>query len=324
VARSATKKRSGPSRPQPTRGKGKASQRRAANRRRSLPWYRRLDATSMLVAAAVIGLIGFALLSRGGTSEQGSPTTPVVGGDLHSLVVDPADPSILYAGGHEAVSVSRDGGKTWTKVQSLDNADAMGWAFTDDAILVGGHPGISVSTDGGKTFEARNEGLPSTDVHALGAGTDVIYAGLAGVGTSASTDGGESWEMRSDQVGGAFMGRIQVDPSDDEHLIAPDMGAGAVESTDGGRKWDALGGIQGAMWVSWDARDTDHIIVTGQGAAAESTDGGQSWEPLETPEGASIIEFSPHDSEVLFAAVLEAPEASIYVSGDGGKTWTRP
>jgi hypothetical protein len=97
-----------------------------------------------------------------------------------------------------------------------------------------------------------------------------------------------------------------------------------MESTDGGRTWEALGGIPGAMWVSWDVRDTDHIIATGQGSAAVSTDRGQSWKPLEIPEGVSIVEFSPHESQVLFAAVLEAPEASVYVSKDGGDTWTRP
>jgi photosystem II stability/assembly factor-like uncharacterized protein len=200
----------------------------------------------------------------------------------------------------------------------------MGWAFTGDAILVGGHPGLSVSTDGGETFEQRNDGLPSTDVHALGAGEEVIYAGLAGVGTFASTDAGQSWEARSEEVGGAFMGRIQVDPSDDAHLLAPDMQGGAMETTDGGRTWESLGGVQGAMWVSWDRNDIDHMIATTQGSAAMSTDGGATWEPLEIPEGASIVEFSPHNPEVLFAAVLEAPEASVYVSRDGGDTWTRP
>ena len=120
------------------------------------------------------------------------------------------------------------------------------------------------------------------------------------------------------------MGRIQVDLSNDEHLLAPDMGGGAMESTDGGRTWESLGGVQGAMWVSWDENDTDHMIVTTQGSGAVSTDGGATWEALEIPMGASIVEFSSDAPGVLFAAVLEAPEASVYVSRDGGATWVRP
>ena len=277
----------------------------------------------MLTALAIV-----VIALRSGQIDAPAPgvpgSKPVVGDDLHSLVIDPGDPDTLYIGSHQGVSVSTDGGGTWEVVETLNGADAMGWAFTDDLLLVGGHPGISVSSDGGVTFEARNGGLPATDVHALGAGKDVIYAGLAGVGTFASTDGGQSWEMRSNQVGGAFMGRIQVEPSDDDHLLAPDMGGGAMESTDGGRTWEALGGLPGAMWVSWDERNNDHIIVTGQGSAAASTDGGESWAPFEVPEGASIVEFSPHEPKVLFAAALEAPEASVYVSDDGGNTWARP
>ncbi len=318
MAKTATRsKRKGPTKPQ-----RKAEKRRHAR----TPWYRSVGVAVWLVAAAVAAIVGASVLS--GNEDRGAPaepvSRPVVGQDLHSLVVDPEDPNTLYIGSHSGVSVSTDGGKTWAAEPSLDGADAMGWAFTDDLILVGGHPGLSVSTDGGATFESRNEGLPSTDVHALGAGREVIYAGLAGVGTFASTDGGQTWEMRSKEMGGAFMGRIHVDPADDDHILAPDMQAGAVESTDGGRTWEALGGVQGAMWVSWNGNDTDHIVVTAQGSAAESTDSGQSWQPLEIPEGASIVEFSPQDLEVLYAAVLEAPEASVYVSEDGGETWARP
>lgn len=290
------------------------------------PWYAKYTWLPWVVGLGALAFVLFALRSGepGAPAPRAPVANPVVGADLHSLVVDPSDPDTIYIGSHQGVSTSTDGGKTWEVVESLNGADAMGWAFTDDAILIGGHPGISVSTDGGVTFEQRNAGLPSTDVHALGAGDDVIYAGLAGVGTLASTDGGQSWEVRSEEVGGAFMGRIHVDPSDGEHLIAPDMLGGAMESTDGGRTWKALGGVQGAMWVSWEESNTDHVIVATQGSAAESTDGGETWEPLEIPRGASIVEFSPHDSKALFAAVLEAPEASVYVSSDGGNTWTQP
>lgn len=305
---------------------GRTQRKPGSRRKPSPPWYRR---HSWLPWVAGIGALAIVVVAvRAGQPDSPAPGVavekPVVGGDLHSLVVGPDNRDRLFIGSHQGVSVSTDGGETWEVIESLNGADAMGWAFTDDLILVGGHPGISVSADGGKTFEQRNEGLPSTDVHALGAGEEVIYAGLAGVGTFASTDGGESWEPRSEGIGGAFMGRIQVDPTDDDHILAPDMQAGAVESTDGARTWDALGGVLGAMWVSWDQNDTDHIVVTAQGSAAESIDGGESWEAFEIPQGASIVEFSPHDPEILYAAVLEAPEASVYVSEDGGDTWTRP
>jgi photosystem II stability/assembly factor-like uncharacterized protein len=311
-----------------TRPKSKGPTRKGPSTRKKPPppWYRRYNWVPWMVGLVAVAIVVIALRASETDRPAAGATVskPVVGDDLHSLVVDPNEPDTVYIGSHSGVSVSTDGGETWEVIESLDGADAMGWAFTDDATYVGGHPGISVSSDGGETFELRNEGLPSTDVHALGAGENVIYAGLAGMGTFASIDGGGSWEARSEEMGGAFMGRIQVDPADDEHLIAPDMESGVVESTDGGRTWKALGGIPGAMWVGWDARDTDHIVVTGQGGAVKSTDGGQSWEPLEIPEGASIVEFSPHDSQVLYAAVLEAPEASVHVSEDGGQTWTRP
>ncbi|MDQ3985903.1 MAG: hypothetical protein M3280_05335 [Actinomycetota bacterium] len=310
-------------RPTPRKAPAKGRRRPGSRKKPPPPWYQRYSWLPWAVGLGVLAIVVIAL--RAGQPDRPAPgvavENPVVGADLHSLVVDPEDPDRLYIGSHSGVSVSTDGGDTWEVVGSLNGADAMGWAFTDELILVGGHPGLSVSTDGGDSFEQRNEGLPSTDVHALGAGDKVIYAGLAGVGTFASTDGGMTWEARSEEVGGAFMGRIQVDPADDDHILAPDMEAGAVESTDGGLTWKALGGVQGAMWVTWESNDTDHIVVTTQGSAAESTDGGESWEPFEIPDGASIVEFSPHDREVLYAAVLEDPNARVFISRDGGGQW---
>ncbi len=313
-------------RAKPSKKRPQARPKSGSRKKQKQPWYRAYAWLPWAVGLMVLGIVVISL--RSGQPDAPAPgvaiTNPVVGDDLHSLVVHPDNPDTLYIGSHQGVSVSTDAGETWEVVESLSGADAMGWAFSDDAILVGGHPGLSVSTDGGKSFEQRNDGLPSTDVHALGAGDEVVYAGLAGVGMLASTDDGQSWEARSEDVGGAFMGRIQVDPLNDEHLLAPDMAGGAMESTDGGRTWESLGGVQGAMWVSWDENDTDHILVTTLGSAAESIDGGETWEPLEIPQGASIVEFSPHDPDLLFAAVLEAPEASVYVSRDGGDTWVRP
>jgi photosystem II stability/assembly factor-like uncharacterized protein len=275
------------------------------------------------VVVVGLGLVAAVLLTRA-DSGPSSPGRPFVGGDLHSLVMAPGATSRLYVGGHEGVAVSADGGQTWRQVESLDGADAMAWAFTDQRVLVGGHPGLFVSDDGGRTFRMDNDGLPATDIHALGTGGGVIYAASPQLGVFASTDGGSSWEVRTDQVGQGFMGPILVDPSDPEHLVAPDMQAGAVESSDGGRSWRVLGGAPGAMWVSWDPADTDRLLVSGMGQAALSTDGGRTWAQLTVPEGASVVEIDAGDPDTLFAGVLDGTEAVVWNTRDAGRTWSRP
>jgi photosystem II stability/assembly factor-like uncharacterized protein len=317
-SRSPTKPRDrvSPGRPRRPHPKGR--------RRRQVPWYRRPQTWWWAAAGALTaGLLAFVLLGGSGNEEGGSAGAPFVGGDLHSLVVDPVADR-LYVGGHGGVAISANGGRSWRPVESLAGADAMGWAFTGDRVLVGGHPGLFVSEDGERRFEMQNDGLPATDVHALGAGEGVIYGASPAAGVFASTDGGTTWQVRTGEVGHSFMGRILVDPAEPDHLIAPDMQAGAAESTDGGRTWRALGGVGGAMWVSWDPNNTDHLIVSGMGEAAESTDGGATWRPITVPQGASVVEMDPTDPAVLYAGTLHGTDAVISVSRDGGASWTTP
>jgi photosystem II stability/assembly factor-like uncharacterized protein len=296
-----------------------------ATPRRPRPKSRRTGSWAWIgvAAASAVALAAFFLI-RGGGGGESSPARPFVGGDLHSLVVDSERPSRLFVGGHHGVAFSTDGGKTWRPVDSLEGADAMGWAFSGERVLVGGHPGLFVSENGGRSFEHRNDGLLATDIHALGTAGEVIYAASPQLGVFASLDGARTWEVRTQDVGHSFMGRILVDPKDPDHVVAPDMSAGAVESTDGGRTWRALGGAPGAMWVSWDPDDTRHIVVSGIDQAAVTTDGGTSWRSLDIPDGASLVEMDPVSPETLYAGVHEGDAAVVWVSRDGGRTWTRP
>lgn len=42
------------------------------------------------------------------------------------------------------------------------------------------------------------------------------------------------------------------------------------------------------------------------------------------PDGASAIEIDANDPETLYAGVLEGTEAVVWISRDGGSTWTTP
>lgn len=275
-------------------------------------------AAAGLAAVAALGII----TSRGGETGAQAPQAAggFVGGDLHSLVADPTTPGRLFVGGHEAVSVSNDGGRTWSRTDSLNGADAMGWGFTDEVVWVSGHPGVNRSSDDGATFARANEGLPNTDVHAFGAGVSVIYGAGPAVGVIASTDGGRTWQPRTGEAGQAFFGRMLVDGADDQHLVAADAQSGAVESTDGGRTWRRLGGPPSALWVS---RHGEALFVSGPQGAAQSADGGRTWDEVALPAGASILEADPTTTDLLFTAVHTGDRAEILFSRDGGQTWSR-
>ena len=54
----------------------------------------------------------------------------------------------------------------------------------------------------------------------------------------------------------------------------------------------------------------------------KSTDGGETWRPVgEDLPGVAAVAVAPHDPSVVYAGVLEGETASVFRSGDGGKSW---
>ncbi len=290
-----------------------AAARRAARRRAQLRW-----AVAAAAALAVAAAVTFFAV-RGDDDPGQAAAAPVVGGDLHTLT---AIGDALYVGGHAAVAVSRDGGRQWQQISSLENADAMGWAQTTDALVAGGHPGLFRSTDGGTSFTQVTGASAVPDAHALGSVGDTVYLGSPQAGFLASEDGGVTWQTRDAEAGRSFMGTILVDPADPQRLLAPDMSSGLLASSDGGRSWIPLGGPEGAMAAAWDPTDIDRIVVVGMSESALSTDGGQSWEPLLVPAGTTAVTFSG-DGTTMYTAALDGEVAVTSASTDGGRTWNR-
>ena len=289
-----------------------AAARRAARRRRWARW------GGAVAAALLLGAGVTFLVTRGGDASRSALSAAVVGGDLHSVAVVG---DALYVGGHAGVGVSRDGGRQWQQVDTLEGADPMGWAVTSDTVLVGGHPGLFRSTDNGTTF-ARVTGAGAVpDAHALGGAGTTFYLGSPQAGLMVSTDGGRSWQVRNAQAGRSFMGSILVDPKDPQRLIAPDMSAGLTVSGDGGRTWKPLtGSPPGAMSAAWNPADTRQLIAVGSNGGARSSDGGTTWQQLNVPTGVSAVTYDEAGT-VLYAAALDGERARTYRSTDGGATW---
>lgn len=309
----------------PARPLSRSEQRRAALAEQAAQAKRADRRRRMLIrgsaGAAVVSVVAaVTVLQLRGTNDEStaaSGAAPVVGGDLHTILARDGE---LYVGGHARSAVSRDNGKTWQNIASLEGADAMGWAASGGDLLAGGHPGLYQSTDG-STFEKLTGSAAVPDVHALGGAGNVLYLASPQRGVMASTDGGKTWEPRTTQAGQSFMGTILVDPNDTERLIAPDMAGALATSSDGGRNWQPLGGPMGAMAAAWNPANTDELIVIGMQGAERSTDAGATWEPVELPSGTSAVTYTP-DGETIYAAALSGERALVYRSNDSAKNWT--
>ncbi len=282
---------------------------------------------AFVILAAAVGAI---LLSMNpGGQQTATSERPYVGGDLHSLAVDPTDPDKVMVGGHDGGAISSDGGKTWQQASGLEGADPMGWVISPDdpqKMYVGGHPGFYRSEDGGESFSQDNSGLPGTDVHGLGMdpqNPETLYAYIVGAGLYRSPDAGENWEPVSSEA--SIMGPILIDPRDSDTLYVSSMKGGFRKSTDGGESWETVspfpgGGMVMSISQSWEKPDTFYA-ANGQ-QVFKSTDSGESWRPVgrELP-GVSAAAVAPSDPRILYAGVLEGDTATVYRSNDGGETW---
>ena len=132
--------------------------------------------------------------------------------DVPALVIDPSNPSTLYAGTGESFGVAGRG--------------------------------IFKSIDAGANWLQINNGLPSrTRVLSLlidGSSPSTVYAGTSGQGVFKSTDGGTSWLAINTGLTNFTVQALVMDPSNPSTLYAATNGQGVFRSSDSGATWSAL------------------------------------------------------------------------------------
>ncbi|MFQ6003819.1 MAG: hypothetical protein ACE5KJ_08735, partial [Candidatus Zixiibacteriota bacterium] len=94
------------------------------------------------------------------------------------------------------VSKTEDGGATWTTCDSLNNIQAIDFAFQDSVVWVATFRGLKKSSDGGRTWETytTEQGLASNEVTSVEIADGVIWVGTTD-GLNRSKDDGKTWEL---------------------------------------------------------------------------------------------------------------------------------
>ncbi len=186
----------------------------------------------------------------------------------------------------------------------------------------------------------------------------VIYVGAATGGVWRSRDGGLAWEPVFDDQPVLGIGAVTVVPSNPDVVWvgtgegnprnSAGVGNGVYRSLDGGDTWRHMGleaservhrivvhptdprivyvGAMGPLWSDGEQR-----------GVFKSTDGGETWERVlhaGPGAGAADLVMDPRNPDKLFAAMWSfrrwpwffrsgGPESGLFVTRDGGDSWTR-
>ncbi|MBD3413836.1 MAG: glycosyl hydrolase [Candidatus Aminicenantes bacterium] len=236
---------------------------------------------------------------------------------IGKILIDPRDSDVVYVaaegsvwgpGGDRGLYKTTDGGQTWEAVLTISEHTGVSDMVMDprypDIIYAASHQrrrhvftkidggpetDIYKTIDSGKTWKKLTTGLPSGDMGAMGlaispVNPDVVYAIIelpeGQGGFYRTTDRGASWEKMSAHVSNSpqYYNEIFADPKDVNKVYSVETITQFTE--DGGKTWQRLGNKyrhvdDHALWI--DPKDTEHLIIGGDGGIYETFDSGQEW-----------------------------------------------
>lgn len=260
-----------------------------------------------------IGTNGGLARSTNFTSDTPDWEFPILPEDgissVEAVWVKPNDGSYVLAGLSGLISLSIDGGDTWTQtsassfsgtvediVQSPNDSATLYAVYTNTSLTEDDYNGgVLMSDDFGATWSDLS--FPSTLAGAALAvanvvGDDVLYVGIGSGGTETGvyTYRNSEWEKLDEDFDGYYVNAILVHPEDNTILFvsleAESTEGSLYRSIDGGNTFEQLTeGLENTNHLGVMATqpgDTTTIYLTGQafgspGMIYKSSDGGNSW-----------------------------------------------
>ncbi|MBL8278990.1 MAG: PKD domain-containing protein [Pelomonas sp.] len=221
---------------------------------------------------------------------------------------------------------SKDGGATWQSMArpaTVVTATGKLWALQDKT--------VSVSTDGGQTYTAvltldlpTGHDFGSPRLQVLGDQRAVAYANASAFDRATqtwsyfqsiytTTDGGASWSSRADSPSDSTMGGILSMSADGKVLLAGNDKL--TRSTDGGRTWTVVPSPSSAQLTYYASLPGGEILSSNLSGLWMSKDGAQTWTRLGNPTGG-------YDT-ALYVRRVEANtlQVGLLLSKDDGQSW---
>jgi photosystem II stability/assembly factor-like uncharacterized protein len=213
--------------------------------------------------------------------------------------------------------LTTDDGANWNQISSADNdIDILSVVMLNSDILAGTWNGFYQSTDSGTTWNAVTPtGIPEDiAVWSIAMIDTTLFAGTTG-DIYKSSDNGNTWtELNSGIPANA---RITSIVASGDAIIAGSAGNGIFKTTNGGTSWTEINSGLTNIYISQlTVMDTKLLAVT-LGGVFVSDNEGISW----------AADISGLENVNCFVVVNEqllagTDDNGVYLSGDGGVTWT--
>jgi photosystem II stability/assembly factor-like uncharacterized protein len=231
--------------------------------------------------------------------------------------VDPNNPDIVYvaAVGHpygpnkeRGVFRSRDGGKTWKSILSINEKT--------------GAADLSMDPQNPLTIYATTWQVLRTP--------SGIQSTGPGSGIYKTTDGGDNWTKLEAGLPKGDMGKIGITVSAVDHnrvwATVEAADGGIYRSDDAGAHWKLLNSdfdVRSRQYyyghIFADPQELDTVYTFSSKNFLKSTDGGVTYKPLHTPHGDyHDLWIDPHDHQRM----VDGDDGGATVTSDGGESWT--
>ncbi len=258
---------------------------------------------------------------------EGLSTEAPGAGQVGTLVIDPVNNNILYAGNSAGVFRSTDAGVSWVKTSLPFAAD---YGLTLDPLApatlyaVAYDPEPFVARGLYKTIDSGNNWAPIDDLSLpagiLTSGPLALLAapnGAVFVDDYRSTDGGASWTASGVLPSAKAYAYA---PSNVQRVYAAE-GAYVRVSNDGGETFGpqlSPGALINSLAV--DADDPDRVYAATDSGIFVSTNAGAMWSSASAGIATSLlyaVAMDPADTQNVFVGAL----GGVYSTDDGGTTW---
>lgn len=271
----------------------------------------------------------------GETWDATKSDAKTAGNIIYALLASTATEGLRYAAMPNRVLRSTDGGASWTtfsrgfnwvnfRALALDEKTGTVWAGN-------GRDGVVRTGDGGATWTAGTGflALEVTTVLLDPASPRRLLAGTTQGGVHLSGDGGATWTLSNEGLSNRAVLSLAADPSAPGTLLAGTR-RGAFRSTDGGVTWSHVlkGGCEPEVQHLRFAPSDPKRVYAHSGRdfcqVARSDDGGLTWRDLKAPRDASSLlgHFAFHVDASNADRLLYSDDRHLYLSADGGATWT--